>query len=80
MAALQDGFRQRVLRSTPHLVLTSKAFYHAHLKPLLAQWMSLYLTGDCKVTGVPDQQLLEYVQTEHLYTIQCVARNMYTEE
>ena len=43
MAALQDGFRQRVLRSTPHLVLTSKAFYHAHLKPLLGLWMSLYV-------------------------------------
>ena len=34
----------------------------------------------CGFDSVPSDFGIAYVQTEHLYNIQCVARNMYTEK
>jgi hypothetical protein len=37
--AVEGGVRDQHLQLTPHLLLLSRDFYHATLKPLLAKWL-----------------------------------------
>lgn len=50
------GIEQRVLQRTPHLVLLNRYFYSSQLKPLLAEWMAIWL-GFQKLHGLNDEQV-----------------------
>ncbi|MFK5282459.1 hypothetical protein ACI3PL_23150, partial [Lacticaseibacillus paracasei] len=52
---------RRLLQSTPHLVLLSRAFYARRLAPLMAEWMVFWLASQTKAAGVPDKAILQYV-------------------
>ena len=42
-AVVKDGERLKALQRIPHLILLDGEFYHRALKPLLAQWVCLFL-------------------------------------
>ncbi|OEH80097.1 EF hand family protein [Cyclospora cayetanensis] len=58
--ALQQGIRQRALQQTPHLLLLSPVWYQDHLKPLLAQWLSLFFALK-KLAGISHDQQQQYI-------------------
>lgn len=41
--AVAKGQELKVLQRVPHLTLLSEPYYHETLKPLLAEWLMLYL-------------------------------------
>uniref|UniRef100_A0A7S1J653 ubiquitinyl hydrolase 1 n=1 Tax=Eutreptiella gymnastica TaxID=73025 RepID=A0A7S1J653_9EUGL len=40
---VERGYEARAFQRSPHLVLLDSGFYHTHLKPLLADWLLLWL-------------------------------------
>lgn len=40
---LEEGFRQRGLLRKPHLVLLDPQFYHSRLKPVITDWVTIWL-------------------------------------
>ena len=42
-AVLKRGTQEDKMQSSPHPVLMDLVFYHAELKPLLAEWALLWL-------------------------------------
>jgi hypothetical protein len=59
-AVVTEGINARVIQTTPHLALLSRAFYHTHIKPLLAQWLLLFLRAH-RLTSLTDEQLITCV-------------------
>ena len=59
-AVLDDGYAQRDLQRTPHLVLLSRAFYHTKLKPLLARWIVIWMSFR-QASGLKDEQMYNYL-------------------
>ena len=57
---LDKGYQQRDLQRTPHLVLLSRAFYHIHLKPLLARWIVIWMSFR-QASGLTDDQMYSYL-------------------
>eukprot|EP00397_Hematodinium_sp_SG-2012_P000007 GEMP01000007.1.p1 GENE.GEMP01000007.1~~GEMP01000007.1.p1 ORF type:complete len:5820 (+),score=1409.10 GEMP01000007.1:169-17628(+) len=43
IAALHVGYTSKCLQRIPHIVLLNEDFYHAKLKPLLVEWLLIYL-------------------------------------
>jgi len=41
--AMDTGVKELALQSQPHLVLLQPAFYERHMRPILAQWLLLWL-------------------------------------
>ena len=59
-AALAEGKRQRVVQTTPHVVVLSRKFYDRKLRPLLARWaLTWLLSHGCN--GIATQDILEYL-------------------
>ena len=42
-AVVDKGVEKRYFQRTPHLVLLSRSFYSRELKPLLAEWIAIFL-------------------------------------
>ena len=59
-AAVQLGLERKVLQRTPHLILLSRPFYMAQLKPLLCRWMLLWVRRS-RLRELKDEELLAYV-------------------
>ena len=57
---LDDGYAQKSLQRTPHLVLLSRAFYHVKLKPLLARWIVIWMSFR-QASGLNDNQMYDYL-------------------
>ena len=57
---LDDGYAQKSLQRTPHLVLLSRAFYHVKLKPLLARWIVIWMSFR-QASGLTDNQMFDYL-------------------
>lgn len=50
------GQEQKLLQMVPHLVLLDDAFYHQHIKPVLADWLLLYLRRQ-RLRDITDEQV-----------------------
>ena len=59
-AVLDEGYAQKSLQRTPHLVLLSRAFYHVKLKPLLARWIVIWMSFR-QASGLTDSQMYDYL-------------------
>ena len=55
--AVQSGFTNNLLQRIPHLVLLSDSFYHNQLRPILADWLLLWLRKQ-GLRDVTDDQAL----------------------
>lgn len=59
-AVVRKGVRLRLLQTTPHLVLLSRSFYNRELRPVLVQWMSMWLSTQ-PTRGISEQAILQYL-------------------
>ena len=41
--AIEKGYRARAFQAVPHFIVLDAREYHAHLKPVLADWLLLWL-------------------------------------
>ena len=57
---IRQGVAEKHMQQTPHLVLLNRAFYHTHLKPLIARWQLLYLRNK-RLPTVDDRHLISYM-------------------
>ena len=57
---IDEGVQDRLVQTTPHLVLLNKAFYDQKLKPLLAQWMIVWLNAK-ETIPMNNEKLQEYI-------------------
>ncbi len=57
---LEEGARDRFVQTSPHLVLISTEFYHAKMKPLLADWvMTFFIQKGLK--GITEEHAIAYL-------------------
>ena len=63
-AKIEEGLGSKVMQRTPHLVLLNTTWYHAQLKPLLANWMLLWLASK-RLSGLKDEQIINYLLYRH---------------
>lgn len=61
---IQNGFAEKCLQKCPHLVLLRRAFYHAQMKPWLAQWIMIWLNSLAHEGTLTDEQTLQYLLLE----------------
>ena len=59
-ACIDDGVKVKALQATPHLVLLDKSFYTEKLKPLLAQWMVVWLNST-ETMPINNEKLVQYL-------------------
>lgn len=43
---IRSGVERKLLQKNPHLVLLNEDFYHNEMKPILCQWLGLWLTSE----------------------------------
>ena len=77
-AAIDEGHESRALQRSPHLVLLNHDWYHCTVKPILAQWMLLWL-GANQLSGCPDTHIIAYL-TGSLASLEGVAWEAWVEE
>lgn len=53
----------KALQSVPHLVLLNVEWYHEHLKPVMAQWMQLWLESQ-HIAGMSRTDQMAYIQAD----------------
>ena len=58
--AVNEGYAQKALQKLPHVTLLDPAFYHAKLKPLLAEWAYLWLQKQ-HLHGIDKEEAIQYV-------------------
>lgn len=58
-----EGYKQRALQRNPHIVLLNPDFYHKRMKPIVAQWILLWLESQ-NLTGLNDEQIIRYIMEE----------------
>ena len=58
---VKQGQAERSVQRVPHFVVLRKQFYTAHLQPLLAEWMLIWL-GAKGLSGLTDHQVLEFLK------------------
>ena len=67
---MEVGIQQRDLQHKPHLVLLNRQFYVRELKPLLAQWIVVWLSLQQPSfeggTTLKDDQMLRYLMQSKL--------------
>ena len=59
-AKIMLGLHQRALQRLPHITLLNPHFYHAELKPVLAEWAFLWLEKS-HLHGISKQDAISYV-------------------
>ena len=57
---IQVGYSQRALQRNPHIVLLNLEFYHAQLKPVLMDWLLLWLESQ-HLSGLTEDQIRTYI-------------------
>ena len=57
---IQLGFNTLQLQRSPHLALVSKNFYDVHMKPVLTQWLLLWLRAR-KLPNLNDAEVTEFL-------------------
>ena len=59
-AAIEAGYACMALQRLPHITLLDADYYHAKLKPILAEWVFLWLTAQ-HVHGIDAGDAIEYL-------------------
>jgi len=59
--AFKYGAKERLMQTTPHVVLLSRNFYRSHLRALLSQWMIVWLRAQ-SLAGMSDEQMSKYLE------------------
>ena len=59
-AVIEEGYEQRALQRSPHLVLLNVEWYHQQMRPVMAQWMMLWLEAN-HVAGLCSEQMEAYI-------------------
>ena len=57
---INDGYRQRALQRSPHIVLLNTDFYFARMQPVLMDWLLLWLESQ-HLSGMSEEQIKRYV-------------------
>jgi hypothetical protein len=60
-AAIEEGYDKRALQRSPHLVLLNIEFYVEKLRPLMAQWMNLWLAANQLAGGLTPAMITAYL-------------------
>ena len=60
---IEEGYEQRALQRSPHLVLLNVEWYHAEMKPMMAQWMMLWLEAN-HCAGISTDQIQAYITSD----------------
>eukprot|EP00463_Aulacantha_scolymantha_P005243 TRINITY_DN6579_c0_g1_i1.p1 TRINITY_DN6579_c0_g1~~TRINITY_DN6579_c0_g1_i1.p1 ORF type:complete len:266 (+),score=24.56 TRINITY_DN6579_c0_g1_i1:160-957(+) len=58
--AIAESCEKRLMQRTPHLVLLSRKVYNIHLKPLLVEWMLLWLVSK-RLKGIANEVIIMYL-------------------
>ena len=59
-AIIEEGYELRALQRSPHLVLLNVEWYHQAMRPIMAQWMMLWLEAN-HVAGLSSEQIEAYI-------------------
>ena len=59
-AAVEEGYRCMALQRLPHITLLDHDYYHAALKPILAEWCFVWLQGQ-HLHGIDAKDAIEYL-------------------
>ena len=59
-SVIESGYAKRALQRSPHLVLLNVEWYHECMRPVMAQWMMLWLEAN-HVAGLAIEQIEAYV-------------------
>lgn len=59
--AIVLGQEQKVMQMVPHLVLLNEMFYHEHIKPILAEWLLLWLRRQ-GLRDITDEQVVARIE------------------
>ena len=57
---IDNGKSVKALQQTPHLVVLDRSFYHRQMRPVLAEWVLLFMRTK-KMGSVEDRVLLNYM-------------------
>jgi hypothetical protein len=57
-----NGITEKLIQTTPHLVVLDKQFYNHQLKSLFAQWILVWLS-DKGIVGLSQSKILAYLQS-----------------
>ena len=57
---IEQGFANLQLQRSPHIALVSKNFYDVNMKPILAQWLLLWLRAR-KLPILTDDEVIEFL-------------------
>ncbi|MAT98943.1 MAG: hypothetical protein CL608_17505, partial [Anaerolineaceae bacterium] len=60
-AVIEEGYEQRALQRSPHLVLLNVEWYHQEMRPVMAQWMMLWLEASHVAGGLTARQIELYI-------------------
>ncbi|CUF98858.1 Hypothetical protein, putative [Bodo saltans] len=58
--AVAKGLKQNVLQEMPHLILLNAPFYEAELKPILIDWLMLFVKAQ-HLAGLTDEETKNYM-------------------
>ena len=58
---IEQGRTQKLIQTTPHIVLLSREFYNQKLRPLLSRWMTIWLQQK-RVNDVSDDKIVSFLQ------------------
>ena len=59
-AVLAEGYAAKALQRTPHAILLNKDFYHAKIKPVMAEWTYMWLQKE-HLAGISKTEALQYL-------------------
>eukprot|EP01012_Entosiphon_sulcatum_P007139 TRINITY_DN13559_c0_g1_i1.p1 TRINITY_DN13559_c0_g1~~TRINITY_DN13559_c0_g1_i1.p1 ORF type:complete len:4669 (-),score=764.85 TRINITY_DN13559_c0_g1_i1:3029-17035(-) len=59
---MQEGLSCNALQHTPHVILLNVDFFHHRLRPLLAEWLVLWVRAQ-HLLPLSDEQVIEYMLT-----------------
>ena len=62
-AVIEHGYEKRALQRSPHLVLLNFEWYHEAMRPVMAQWMMLWLEAN-HCAGLASDQVEAYITSD----------------
>eukprot|EP01083_Nonionella_stella_P030773 84290_1 len=57
---IERGYESRELQESPHIVLLNPEFYHTEMKPIVAEWVHLWLEAQ-HVSEISEEQIMAYI-------------------
>jgi hypothetical protein len=62
-AVIEQGYALAALQSSPHLTLLNEEWYERSMKPVVAQWMLLFLEAN-HVSGLKTEHMVAYISND----------------